>query len=150
MILNELLTRQNVFTKISLSDGQKELPKALKVKIMRVRMAYNKIRKAFDSEVQEFVDELMTDEFRNLQQNNERSEQEEKRYQELSRLIDSEYQEFLIQKGKEETSEIDDSFTVDEYSDILDVNSSKTVEINGTSISAVDFMEIVYELFVKE
>ena len=150
MILNELLTRQNVFTKISLSDGEKELPKELKVKIMRIRMAYNKIRKAFDNEAQEFINELMTEEFRNLQQNNERSEQEEKRYQELSRLIDSEYQEFLIQKGKEETSEIDDSFTVDEYSDILDINSSKAVEINGNSIPAVDFMEIVYELFVKE
>lgn len=150
MILNELLTRQNVFTKISLSDGEKELPKELKVKIMRIRMSYNKIRKSFDNEVQEFVEELMTDEFKNLQQNNERSEQEEKRFQELSRLIDSEYQEFLIQKGQEETSEIDDSFTVDEYSDILDVNSSKAVEINGNSIPAVDFMEIVYELFVKE
>lgn len=150
MILNELLTRQNVFTKISLSDGEKELPKELKVKIMRIRMSYNKIRKAFDNEVQEFVEELMTDEFKNLQQNNERSEQEEKRFQELSKLIDSEYQEFLIQKGQEETSEIDDSFTVDEYSDILDVNSSKAVEINGNSIPAVDFMEIVYELFVKE
>lgn len=150
MILNELLTRQNVFTKISLSDGEKELPKELKVKIMRIRMSYNKIRKAFDNEVQEFVEELMTDEFKNLQQNNERSEQEEKRFQELSKLIDSEYQEFLIQKGQEETSEIDDSFTVDEYSDILDVNSSKDVEINGNSIPAVDFMEIVYELFVKE
>ena len=100
MILNELLTRQNVFTKISLSDGEKELPKELKVKIMRIRMSYNKIRKAFDNEVQEFVEELMTDEFKNLQQNNERSEQEEKRFQELSKLIDSEYQEFLIQKGQ--------------------------------------------------
>ena len=150
MILNELLTRQNVFTKISLSDGEKELPKELKVKVMRIRMAYNKIRKTFDNEVQEFAAELMTDEFRNLQQNNERTEQEEARYKELSNLIDSEYQEFLIQKGKEEISEIDDSFTVDEYSDILDINSSKDVEINGSTIPAVDFMEIIYELFVKE
>ena len=55
MILNELLTRQNVLTKVILKDGDKELPKELKVKIMRVRMAYNKIKKNFDAEVQEFT-----------------------------------------------------------------------------------------------
>jgi hypothetical protein len=58
MILNELLTRQNVLTKVILKDGDKELPKELKVKIMRVRMAYNKIKKNFDAEVQEMFDSL--------------------------------------------------------------------------------------------
>ena len=48
MILNEILTRQNVITKILLSRGNKELPKELKVKIMRMRMAYSKIKKQFD------------------------------------------------------------------------------------------------------
>ena len=43
MVLNDLLTRQNVFTKLILKDGDKELPKEVKVKIMRIRMAYNKI-----------------------------------------------------------------------------------------------------------
>ena len=58
MILNDLLTKQNVFTKISLKDGEKELPKELKVKVMRTRMAYTKAKKAFDAEVQEFTEEL--------------------------------------------------------------------------------------------
>ena len=48
MVLNDVLTRQNVFTKIILKDGEKELSKELKVKIMRIRMAYTKIKKAFD------------------------------------------------------------------------------------------------------
>ena len=59
MILNDVLTRQNVFTKIILKDGEKELSKELKVKIMRIRMAYTKIKKAFDAEVQEFTEELV-------------------------------------------------------------------------------------------
>lgn len=149
MILNELLTRQNVFTKISLADGDKELPKELKVKIMRIRMAYNKIRKSFDTEVQEFVDELMTEEFKSLQQKIDKTPAEEERYKELSTSIESDYQEFLVQKGKEEVAVVDDIFTEDEYSDILDVNSSKDIEINGNSIPAIDFMEIIYDLFVK-
>ena len=58
MTLNDVLTKQNVITKLELKDGNKELPKALKVKIMRMRMAYNKIKKAFDDDVKEFVEQL--------------------------------------------------------------------------------------------
>ena len=151
MVLNDLLTRQNVFTKINLKDGEKELSKELKVKIMRIRMAYTKIKKNFDSEVQEFVDELMTDEFKELNSKTERTQEENDRFNELSNAINSDYQEFLVQKGLEEiTTIIDDTLTIDEYSDILDINSGNDVEINGNKISAVDFMEIVYDLFVKE
>ena len=40
--------------------------------------------------------------------------------------------------------------TMDEYSDILDINSGNDVEINGNTIKAADLMEIVFDLFVKE
>ena len=151
MILNELLTRQNVLTKIILKDGDKELPKELKVKIMRVRMAYNKIKKNFDAEVQEFTEELITDEFKELNNKTDRTEAEEARFKELNSKINADYQEFLIQKGQEEVKGlVDDSFTLDEYSEILDINSGNDVEINNNKINAADFLEIVYDLFVKE
>ena len=151
MILNDVLTRQNVFTKIVLKDGDKELSKELKVKIMRIRMAYNKIKKNFDSEIQEFAEEIMTDEFKELNSKTDRNEVEEARYAELTNKINSEYQEMLIQKGNEEISEkIDDSLTMADYSDIVDVNSNNDVEINGNKIPAADYLEIIYDLFVKE
>lgn len=150
MILNELLTKQNVFTKIILKNGDKELPKELKVKVMRIRMAYTKAKKAFDAEVQEFTEELMTDEFRELSGKTERTEVEEARLKELTDNITSDYQEFIFQKGKEEVSEIEDTLTMDEYSEILDVNAGNDVEINGNKIPAADFLEIVCDLFVKE
>ena len=121
MILNDLLTKQNVFTKIILKDGDKELSKELKVKVMRIRMAYAKIKKNFDAEVQEFTDELVTDEFKELQSKTEKTPEEEARFTELTNSINSDYQEFLIQKGKEEVSiSVDDTLTFEEYSDILD------------------------------
>lgn len=150
MVLNDLLTRQNVFTKLSLKEGDKELPKELKVKVMRIRMAYNKVKKNFDAEVQEFMQELITDEFRTLVNTTERTSEEETRYQELNSKINSDYQEFLFQKGLEEVNEIDDTFTEDEYAEILEVNTGNDVEINGAKIPAIDFLEIVYDLFVKE
>lgn len=151
MVLNDLLTKQNVFTKIILKDGDKELSKELKVKVMRIRMAYAKIKKNFDAEVQEFTDELVTDEFKELQSKTEKTPEEEARFTELTNSINSDYQEFLIQKGKEEVSiSVDDTLTFEEYSDILDVNSGNDVEINGNKVPAVDFLEVVYDLFVTE
>lgn len=149
MILNDLLTRQNVFTKLVLKEGDKELPKELKVKVMRIRMAYSKIKKNFDAELQEFTEELITDEYRELN-GKERTAEEEARFKELTNAINSDYQEFLIQKGKEEVDGIEDTFTMDEYSDILEVNAGTEFEINGNKIPAADFLEIVYDLFVKE
>ena len=151
MVLNELLTKQNVFTKLVLNDGEKELPKALKVKIMRIRMAYAKAKRAFDEEVQEFTKELIPQELKDLNDKQDKSELDLARIEELTNKVNSEYQEFLIQKGLEEVVDmIDDSFTMDEYSDIVDVNSGNDVEINGNTIKATDFLEIIYDLFVKE
>lgn len=150
MILNDVLTKQNVITKIVLKDGEKELSKELKVKIMRIRMAYTKAKKVFDDEVKEFTEELIPEELKELNSKENRTTEEEERIQELTNKVNSEYQEFLIQKGNEEVEIMDDSLTMDEYSDILDVNSGNDVEINGNKIAAADFLEIVCNLFVKE
>lgn len=151
MILNDVLTKQNVITKLILVDGEKELSKELKVKIMRIRMAYTKIKKTFDAEVQEFTEELVPKELKELSSKTEKTPEEETRFNELNNKINLEYQEFLIQKGNETISEIiDDSFTMEEYSDIVDVNSGNDVEINGNKIKATDFLEVIYDLFVKE
>lgn len=150
MILNELLTRQNVITKIELKDNDKELSKELKVKIMRIRLAYNKVKKAFDEDVKEFVEQITTDEYKELVQKTDRNEEEEKRFNELTSKINSDYIEFINQKGLEEISEtIDDKFTEDEYAEILDINSGNDVEINGNKIKAADFMEVFYEMFIS-
>ena len=150
MILNELLTRQNVITKIELKDNDKELSKELKVKIMRIRLAYNKVKKAFDEDVKEFVEQITTDEYKELVQKTDRNEEEENRFNELTSKINSDYIEFINQKGFEEISEtIDDKFTEDEYAEILDINSGNDVEINGNKIKAADFMEVFYEMFIS-
>jgi hypothetical protein len=150
MTLNDVLTKQNVITKVILKDGDKELPKELKVKIMRIRMAYNKIKKQFDDDTQEFTNQIISDELRELANKSERTLEEEARFNELNDKTNSEYQEYLIQKGLEEVKDTpDDVITMEEYSDILDVNSGNDVEINGNSVKAADLMEIVFDLFVK-
>lgn len=150
MILNDLLTKQSLLIKLLLDNGNKELSKELKVKIMRIRMAYSKIMKRFEEENKEFSEALITDEFKTLCSLS-RNEEQNKRYIELVNKFNSEYKEYLIQKGNEEIIDrIDDTFTIEEYSEIVDVNSGNNIEINGNKILAADFLEIIYELFVKE
>ena len=38
--------------------------------------------------------------------------------------------------------------TQDEYNEILEVNAGNDVEINGTKLTAPDFLEVLYSLFV--
>ena len=117
---------------------------------MRIRMAYNKIKKQFNDDTQEFTNQIISDELRELANKSERTLEEEARFNELNDKTNSEYQEYLIQKGLEEVKDTpDDVITMEEYSDILDVNSGNDVEINGNSVKAADLMEIVFDLFVK-
>lgn len=150
MTLNDVLTKQNVITKILLASDGKELSKELKVKIMRIRMSYNKIKKQFDEDTQEFSKQIVTEELQNLARKTDRTEEEEAKYNELETKANSEYQEYLIQKGKEDISDtVDDTFTEDEFADILDINSEGEYEINGQKIKAADLMEVFYDIFVK-
>jgi hypothetical protein len=150
MTLNDVLTKQNVITKILLADDNKALSKSLKVKVMRIRMTYNKIKKQFDEDTQEFTKQIVSEELQTLAQKTDRTEEEEAKYNELENKANSEYQEYLIQKGKEDISDsVDDTFTEDEFADILDINSEGEYEINGQKIKAADLMEVFYDIFVK-
>lgn len=149
MTLNDVLTKQNLITKILLANDGKELSKELKVKIMRVRLAYNKIKKQFDEDTQEFSKQIVSDELRDLANKTKRTPEQEAKFNELNNKANSEYQEYLIQKGNEEIKETpNDSFTEEEYFDILDINSEGEYEINGQKIKATDLMEVFYDLFV--
>ena len=149
MTLNDVLTKQNLITKILLANDGKELSKELKVKIMRVRLAYNKIKKQFDEDTQEFSKQIVSDELRDLASKTKRTPEQETKFNELNSKANSEYQEYLIQKGNEDIKETpNDSFTEDEYFDILDLNSEGEYEINGQKVRATDLMEVFYDLFV--
>ena len=149
MTLNDVLTKQNLITKILLANDGKELSKELKVKIMRIRLAYNKIKKQFDEDTQEFSKQIVSDELRDLANKTKRTTEEEAKFNELNSKANSEYQEYLIQKGNEDIKETpNDSFTEDEYFDILDLNSEGEYEINGHKVRATDLMEVFYDLFV--
>lgn len=152
MTFNEILSKQNVLNAVLLKDGDNELSKELKVKIVRLRIAFSKIRKQFDDDLQEFVKELAPERFKELQQKPEdqRTDEEKEEFEQLSTKINTDYNEFVIQKGNEEvTFTADDKFTDEEFDALININAGNQVEINGNKIKAEELMEIFYTLFVN-
>ena len=153
MTFNEILSKQNVLNAVLLKDGDNELSKELKVKIVRLRIAFSKIRKQFDDDLQEFVKELAPERFKELQQKPEdqRTDEEKEEFKQLSTKINTDYNEFIIQKGNEEvTFTADDKFTDEEFDNLISINAGNQVEINGNKIKAEELMEIFYTLFVNK
>ena len=150
MTTNEVLTRHNFVSKLLLKDGDKELSRDLKVKVMGMRIEYGKIRKQFDEDVQEFVKGLNSDKLTELQQKGDRTEVEEKELQELTDKLNGDYRAYVDSRLKEDVAVSDKKFTEDDYAELVEVNAGNDVEINGTKLQATDFLEILYTLFFEE
>ena len=150
MTTNEVLTRHNFVSKLLLKDGDKELSRDLKVKVMGMRIEYGKIRKQFDEDVQEFVKSLNSDKLTELQQKSDRTEAEEKELQELTDKLNGDYRAYVESRLKEEVTVSDKTFTEADYAELVEVNAGNDVEINGTKLQATDFLEILYTLFFEE
>ena len=150
MTTNEVLTRHNFVSKLLLKDGDKELSRDLKVKVMGMRIEYGKIRKQFDEDVQEFVKGLNSDRLTELQQKGDRTEAEEKELQELTDKLNGDYRAYVDSRLKEDVVVSDKKFTEDDYAELFEVNAGNDVEINGTKLQATDFLEILYTLFFEE
>lgn len=146
MTLNEALVRQNFLNKIVLRNNENELPKDLKVKVMQMRIELNKLRNQFEADSQEMIKGLKPEGFDELYVKENKTEEEIKKLDSWSQKLTDEHNAFVIEKGKEEVS-FDKKFTLEEYNELIDINSNE-VEINGNKLSAEDFLEIIYSLFV--
>ena len=151
MTTNEILAMQNYLTKIVLKNGDSELSKDLKVKVMKMRIEMSKIRKVFDEDLKQFMDELISDRFKELRDKPEdqRTEEEKKEFEQLIAKANSDYEVYIRQRSQDEVTLNTCTFTEDEFNEILEVNSDIEAEINGIKMSAADILEAVYVLFVK-
>ena len=146
----DAIIRHNFISKVIFKDGDNTLSKDLKVKIMSMRIEYGKIHKIFDSDVQEFTQGIMEDKFKELQQKQDRTEEENKEFNELINKYNQETNDYISKRAMDQVDVKEFTFDMDEYSEIMDVNSANDVTINDQKIEAPDFLEVIYDLFVKE
>lgn len=147
MTLNEVLVRQNFINQLVLKNGENELPKELKVKLMGMRIELNKIRNQHDEDSREAVEGLKPDNFDELYQKEDKTEEEQATLEEMHDKLVEEHNAFLMEKGKEKV-DFDKKFTEDEFNELMYVNSDD-VEINGNPLNGADFLEIIHTLFVE-
>jgi hypothetical protein len=91
----------------------------------------------------------MEDRFKELQQKQERTEAEEKEFNEFINKYNQETNEYITKRAMDPVDVKEFTFDMDEYSEIMDVNSSNDVTINEQKIDAPDFLEVLYDLFVN-
>lgn len=147
MTLNELMIKHNFVTKILLRDGDKELSRDLKVKLMGMRIKLGKIRKELEEDLQEVVKELTPEDYQELTMKENKTEEDKAQVEAWNKQINEEYNAYVDKRGKEEV-QIDTTLSEDEFAQIIEVNAGNDVEINGTKLNAADFLEVLYSLFV--
>lgn len=147
MTINEVMVRHNFITKILLRDGDKELSKDLKVKLMTMRIKLGKIRKELEEDLQEVVRTLTPEGYQELVMKPDKTEEETAQVEAWNKQINEEYNAYVDKRGKEEV-QIDTTLSEDEFAQIIEVNAGNDVEINGTKLNAADFLEVLYSLFV--
>ena len=149
MTTNDAIIRYNFISKVVFKDGDASLSKDLKIKVMSMRIEYGKINKVFEEDVQEFTKGILEDRFNELQNKQDRTEEENKEYNDLIAKYNQETNEYIGKRAMDEVDVNDYELSEDEFSQIMETNAEKDVVINGNTLNAPDFLEAIHELFVK-
>lgn len=147
MTVNEVMIKHNFITKVLLRDGDRELSKDLKVKLMSMRIKLGKVRKELEEDLQEVVKNLTPSGYQELTMKIDKTEEDKAQVEAWNKQINEEYNAYVDKRGKEEV-QIDTTLSEDDFAQIIEVNAGNDVEINGTKLNAADFLEVLYSLFV--
>lgn len=142
-----MMVKHNFITKVLLRDGDKELSKDLKVRLMSMRIELGKVRKQLEEDLQEAVKELTPKGYQELIMKENKTEEDKAQVKAWNKQINEEYNAYVDKRGKEEV-QIDTTLSEDDFAQIIEVNAGNDVEINGTKLNAADFLEVLYSLFV--
>lgn len=142
-----MMVKHNLITKVLLRDGDKELSKDLKVRLMSMRIELGKVRKQLEEDLQEAVKELTPKGYQELIMKENKTEEDKAQVEAWNKQINEEYNAYVDKRGKEEV-QIDTTLSEDDFAQIIEVNAGNDVEINGTKLNAADFLEVLYSLFV--
>lgn len=150
MTYDEALMRYNLLSNLLYKDGDDNLSKDLKIKLIRMKIEFSKINKEFEDYQSQCVDSIKTDEFEDLQNKQDRTEEENKRLNEIVESLNNDLNKLLFEKSRETTEVKFDYLTEDEFDEILVVNANnENVTINGNKIDSGNFLDLFHTLFIR-
>ena len=114
MTVNEMMVKHNFITKVLLRDGDKELSKDLKVRLMSMRIELGKVRKQLEEDLQEAVKELTPKGYQELIMKENKTEEDKAQVEAWNKQINEEYNAYVDKRGKEEV-QIDTTLSEDDF-----------------------------------
>ena len=151
MTLNDVVSKYNLLKPLKFEHNGKELSKKLKLKIIKIRIEYGKYKKSLDADIQEFTKELVSERYKNLMSIPEKTPEELQEFNQLEQSYNKDISEYMENRSQDIIENINNwKLTELEYEEIIDLNSSNDVEINGVKISAPDYLELIYDMLIEK
>ena len=140
MTYNEAISRYNVISNILMKDGDVELDRALKVKIIKTRTQLSKTKREWDLIIEDTVNQL-----KSTYEITDTTSQEE-----IMKVEDKMNEDLQAVMNEQATMDVFidlDLFTEDEYNDIVNVNVEHDAVINGQMLDSATLLELFHSLF---
>lgn len=149
MTIDQCFIAKTFLDAVKISNGKERLKAPTMATLMTMRIDLTNIQKEFRTYQDELAKTIKTPRFTELQEMEERDEEQEKEFKELTTSITAEFDSISRAKAMEETS-FKSKFTQEQYQEIMEVNCEGKISIQGNEMSAEDFLETIYMLFVAE
>ena len=151
MTLNDIISKYNIIIPLRFEHNQKEFSKELKLKIIKMRIEYGKYKKALDNDIMEFAEGIISERYKFLSSAKFKTEEETRELSELQISYQKDINDYMNSRAGEVIENVNDwKITESEYEEIVDLNATNNVEINGINISAPDYLELIYNLLVEK
>jgi len=151
MTLNDIVSKYNLIKQLKFEYNGKEFSKQLKLKIIKMRIEYGKYKKALDSDIKEFTNELVSERYKNLMNIPNKNTEELEEFNQLEQSYNKDISEYIESRSNDIIENVNDwKFSELEYEEIIDLNSANDVEINGMKISAPDYLELIYDMLIEK
>lgn len=149
LTVNNAIVKYNLLNCVKYSDEGYSLLRELKIKIIRLKLNFEKIYKDFNQFQQKAIEEVKTPRYKELLKKENRTEEEIKEAEKLLEEMNQDLRNILTQKSQEIVDVNFEYFSEEEYNSFLETNINNSVEINGVKIPAEEYVILFHNEFVK-
>ena len=150
MSINDALIRYNILASLKYKDGDYSLPRDLKIRLIKCKIALEKIFNEFNSFQEKCLNEVKTDEYNDLVaiEEDKRTEEQKTRLEEVVNTLNQEMNELLFNKTMEEVDVPEFEYlSSEDFDSVLEVNIENEVTINGKEIDGGAYVDLIHQAF---
>ena len=147
--INNAVLKYNLLNCLKYSDESYNISRELKVKLIRMKLDFEKVYKEFNQFQQQALEEVKTDRYKYLVDKKDRTEEEEKEAVALLKELNEDLHKIVREKSLETVTVNFNHLNEDEFNEILLVNVNNNVRINGMDSPSEEYIELFHNEFVR-